>query len=115
MAGGGSARAHHDFSPSYNERAVLTIDARLVSLTLKNPHSFMQVAVSTRGREEIRYLVEWGGQDELRRAGIGGATFRAGDRIILTGQPGRSRSDYRLRLKTLHRPKDGLRWTESMF
>ena len=93
----------------------MTIDARLVSLSLKNPHSFMQVAVSTRGREEIRYVIEWGGKEELRRAGIGRATFKAGDRIILTGQPGRSRSDYRLRLETLDRPKDGLRWTESMF
>jgi hypothetical protein len=109
-AGGASLSAHHDVM-SYDQRSV-TIEADLVSLSLRNPHSFMFVSVRAPGKPAVRYEVEWSGADALRRAGIVSTTLKTGDRIILTGQPGRESSTHRLRLTLLRRPKDGLRWVE---
>lgn len=105
------ALAHHDIM-TYDDHAIVTIEADLISLSLRNPHSFMQVAVRAAGKPTVRYEVEWSGADDLRRAGIVGTTFKAGDRVVLTGQPGREASTHRLRLTLLRRPKDGLRWVE---
>jgi hypothetical protein len=116
MIVGGTAQssAHHDSGATYNEAMMVTIEADLVTLSLRNPHSFMQVAVRTPGKPEVRYVVEWDRADDLRRAGIVGTTLKSGDRIVLTGQPSRAPLDHRLRLTVLRRPKDGLRWAEPM-
>jgi hypothetical protein len=112
-AGAAGAGAHHD-TKTYDQRTIVTIEADLISLSLRNPHSFMQVAVRAPGKPVVRYDVEWSGADALRRSGIVATTLKVGDRIVLTGQPGRESSIHRLRLTVLRRPKDGLRWTESM-
>lgn len=106
--------AHHDVATVYDERALLTIEGQIVSLSLRNPHSFMQVAVRAAGKAEVRYTIEWNGADSLRRSGINSSTFHAGDRIVLTGQPSRPLSSRALRLTQLRRPKDGLVWAEPM-
>jgi hypothetical protein len=116
LAAAAAARpaAHHDVATVYDEGARLTIEGQLVSLSLRNPHSFMQVAVRAGGKAEVRYTIEWNGADNLRRSGINSATFHAGDRIVLTGQPSRPVSGRGLRLTQLRRPKDGLVWAEPM-
>jgi len=106
--------AHHDPRPAYNERESRTIDGSVVSVTLRNPHSFMQVAVKAPRRGETHYRIEWSGIDDLRRAGISADTFRSGDRVVITGQPGLGTSDRRLRVTRLTRPKDGLVWAQPM-
>ena len=106
--------AHHDPRPTYDEDVTRTIEGSVVSLTLKNPHSFMFVAVKTPGRPEVLYNLEWNGADDLRRSGIGAMTFRSGDRIVVTGEPGRGTDDRRLRVTMLRRPKDGLVWAQPM-
>jgi hypothetical protein len=105
--------AHHDFAATYDARSSVTLDAQLVRLSLRNPHSFMQVEVRD-GGADVRYDVEWSGVDRLRRSGIDAMTLRSGDRVILTGRPGKIPSNRRLRLTTLRRPKDGLHWSEPM-
>lgn len=106
--------AHHDPRPAYDERVTRTIEGSVVSLTLKNPHSFMFVAVKAPGRPEVVYNLEWSGADDLRRSGISAMTFRSGDRIVVTGQPGKGTDDRRLRMTALKRPKDGLVWAQPM-
>ncbi len=116
LAAAAAARpsAHHDVGTVYDERSRLTIEGQLISLSLRNPHSFMQVAVRAAGRGEVRYTIEWDGAEDLRRSGINSSTLHAGDRIVLTGQPSRPLSGRGLRLTQLRRPKDGLVWSEPM-
>ncbi len=106
--------AHHDPRPTYDERARLTIEGSVVSITLRNPHSFMQVAVKGPRSGEVHYSIEWMGAEDLRRAGISARTFHSGDRVVITGQPGLGSSDRRLRVTRLARPKDGLVWAQPM-
>lgn len=106
--------AHHDPRPTYDERARQTIEGSVVSITLRNPHSFIQVAVKGPRSGEVHYNIEWTGADDLRRAGINARTFHSGDRVVITGQPGLGTSDRRLRITRLTRPKDGLVWAQPM-
>jgi hypothetical protein len=106
--------AHHDPRPTYDERGRLTIEGSLVSLTLRNPHSFLRIAVRPEGSPEVQYSVEWTALDDLRRSGINASTFRPGDRVVITGQPMKGSTDRRLRAMKVTRPSDGLVWAQPM-
>ena len=58
----------------------------------------------------VRYAVEWGGAGQLGGQGVTRETLKAGDHVIITGSPGRNPKDHRVRMVTLHRPKDGFGW-----
>ena len=57
----------------------------------------------------VRYVVEWASPSQLQGK-ISRDTLKAGDHIIITGNPARNADDHRLRLVTLRRPKDGWSW-----
>ena len=46
----------------------------------------------------------------VRRDGVGRDTLKAGDRVIVTGSPGRTASEYKMHLKRIQRPADGWEW-----
>ena len=58
----------------------------------------------------VRYGVEWGGTAALGGTGVTRDTLKVGDHVIITGSPGRNPKDHRVRMVTLHRPKDGFGW-----
>jgi thiamine monophosphate kinase len=46
----------------------------------------------------------------LSRDGVSRDTLKAGDRVIVSGNPGRDASEHRLRLHSIVRPADGWKW-----
>ena len=38
-------------------------------------------------------------------------TLKAGDHVIITGNPGRTSEDHRIRMRSIFRPKDGFKWS----
>lgn len=102
--------AHHSITATYDIKRMVTIEAEIVQVVLRNPHSFVHVAVRERGKAEMRYSVEWTASKRLGGQGVTGRTFKAGDRVIITGQPGRDPGDHQLRMTMLRRPKDGFVW-----
>lgn len=107
---GAAAQAHHSVAATYNEDQTVTIEGELVQFLFRNPHSFIHVQVTEKNGEKVRYSVEWGGAGQLGGQGVTRQTFRPGDRVIITGSPGRNPADHRVRMLTLHRPKDGFDW-----
>ena len=107
---GGRAFAHHSFTAAYLENQTVTIEGQLVQLLFRNPHSFVHIMVREKDGTVVRYAVEWGGALELGGQGVGRDTLKIGDRVIISGNPGRNRKDHLLRMLTLHRPKDGFGW-----
>lgn len=103
------ASAHHSFAATYLENQSVTIEGDLVTFELRNPHSFVNVMVKDANGEMVRYLVEWGSTTQLQGK-ITRDTLKAGDHIIITGNPARNADDRRVRLVTLRRPKDGWSW-----
>jgi hypothetical protein len=108
---GTSVGAHHSFAASYLEKESVTIEGQLVQFQFRNPHSFVQMIVRERDGRDIRYAVEWRGAGELVAQGVTNGTLRAGDHLVITGNPSRNTTDHRVRLLSLLRPRDGFMWS----
>lgn len=104
--------AHHSFGAAYLENQTVTIEGRLVQLLFRNPHSFVHVMVREKDGSVVRYAIEWSGALQLGDQGVGRDTLKIGDRVVISGNPGRNKKDHLLRMITLHRPKDGFGWEE---
>jgi hypothetical protein len=104
------AYAHHSFAATYLEDQSVQIEGELVQFQFRNPHSFVHVMVKEKDGSMVRYTVEWGGAGALGGQGVTRETLKVGDHVIITGSPGRNPKDHRVRMVTLHRPKDGFGW-----
>jgi hypothetical protein len=116
LAGGlvaGVAYAHHSFAATYFEDKTVKIEGELVQFLYRNPHSFVHVEVKEKDGSVTRWAVEWGAGGQLGRQGVTRDTLKAGDYVIVTGNPGRTPEDHRLRMVSISRPSDGFKWPNS--
>ncbi len=104
------AYAHHSFPDIYLEDRTVTIQGELAQIVLRNPHSFVHLVVKDKDGSLVRYAVEWVGATELGGQGVTRETLKLGDYVIISGWPGRSPTDHRVRMTSLQRPKDGFGW-----
>ena len=103
--------AHHSFAATYREDESITIQGELVQFMFRNPHSFVHLNVTEKDGTVRRYAVEWGGSSSLAGQGVNQATLKVGDKVIITGSPGRGYpKEARVRMVTLQRPADGFDW-----
>jgi hypothetical protein len=102
--------AHHSFQASYDTDAVQEIKGKLMQLNFRNPHSSVMVMAPDKDGVMQRWGVEWGGASALTRQGLTRDSFKPGDEVVITGQPGREESDHRLRMLTIIRSSDGFGW-----
>ena len=109
VAMGGRASAHHSFAATDLEDQSVTIEGSIVQFLLRNPHSFVHVMVKEPDGTMNRYVVEWGSPAQLSGR-VSRDTLKPGDRVIITGNPGRNAADHRVRLLTFKRPSDGWSW-----
>ncbi len=110
VGAGMTARAHHSFAATYHEDRTVKIEGKLVQFLFRNPHSFVHVEAPDDSGEMQRWAVEWGGVGQLAGQGITRETLKAGDVVVITGNPGRNPADHRMRMVTLRRPSDGFTW-----
>ncbi len=104
------ADAHHSFAATYFTDKTVSIEGKLVALSFRNPHSFVHVEAPDASGVMRRWGVEWGAINSLQGQGVNRGTFKVGDHVIITGNPGRDASDFRVRMITITRPSDGLSW-----
>ena len=107
---GAQLYAHHSFAATYIEDKSVTIEGELVQVLFRNPHSFVHVSVTEKDGTMVRYAIEWGGAAQLGGQGVTRETLKLGDRLIISGNPGRNPADHRVRMITLRRPSDGFGW-----
>jgi hypothetical protein len=108
---GARAYAHHSFAATYHEDQTVTIEGELVQFLFRNPHSFVHVNVTEKDGTVRRYAVEWGGAGQLGGQGVNSQTLKVGDKVIISGSPGRNfPKEARVRMVTLRRPADGFDW-----
>jgi hypothetical protein len=89
---------------------LIEIKGTLVQLNFRNPHSSVMVMAPEENGEMQRWGVEWGGATLLMRQGLTRDSFRAGDEVVIKGQPGRNASDHRMRMESIVRTSDGFGW-----
>ena len=104
------ASAHHSFAATYLDDRAITIEGELVQVLFRNPHSFVQMTVKERNGSLVRYSIEWGGAAQLGGQGVTRETLKPGDKLVISGNPGRVPSDHRVRMISLRRPSDGFLW-----
>ena len=104
------AYAHHSFAALYDEKATVKVEGKIVQFSFRSPHSFVAVEAPDTDGKTQRWAVTWASPAQLVRAGVTRDFFKAGDHVIITGNPGRNPDDHLVRMVTLARPADGFKW-----
>jgi len=107
----GYLHAHHSLAATYLEDKTAQIQGKLVQFTFRNPHSFLQIDSKDNDGKLVRWTVEWSGAGQLGDQGITRDSLRPGDDLMIIGNPGRDAEDHRLRMKSMQRTSDGLKWS----
>jgi hypothetical protein len=108
---GGRVYAHHSFASTYSENQQVSIAGELVQVAYRNPHALIQIMAPDANRQMQRWTIEWEGRGQLDHEGVTSRTLKAGDHVVITGNPGKNPSDHWLRLLTIVRPTDGWKWS----
>ena len=106
-----STAAHHSFAGTYLEDQVIAIEGDLVDVVYRNPHSFIHLRAPDGTKRMRLWAVEASNRGQLRLQGTFAETLKPGDHLVITGSPGRDAGAWRLRLRSIVRPKDGWRWS----
>ena len=105
-----AAAPHHSQVAVYHSNTEQKIEGELVQVMIRSPHSWVHVEAKDEKGEVQRYAIEWGGAAQLRNAGVDGKTLKIGDKVRITGRPGRNAMDHRLLMMFIERPSDGWSW-----
>ena len=104
------ASAHHSFAAVYFEDQKVSVEGELVEFEYRNPHAWVHVMARDENGEMQKFSAEWAGATRLKQGGVTQETLKVGDRVIITGAPGRTASERRIHLKGIERPSDGWKW-----
>jgi hypothetical protein len=106
----GRTYAHHSFAATYFVDQVITVKGTVTEFLFRNPHSFLKVQAPDDKGEMQNWAVEWAGGAQLAQANVAKDTLKPGDQVIVSGNPGRTASEHRIRLKSISRSSDGFKW-----
>lgn len=101
------ASAHHSIAAVYDGSRPQRIEGIVVEFQFVNPHPFVIVTV---GADES-WRLEMDNRFELADIGMTNATLKPGDRVVVTGSPGRT-EPRTLYIRQLDRPVDGFRYEQ---
>jgi hypothetical protein len=104
------ADAHHSFTATYNEDQEVRIEGTLVAFHFRNPHASVDLVAEDEDGNRVRWGIEWGGAGQLSGQGVTRESLKAGDHVVITGNPARDPNAHRLRMRSLLRPSDGFGW-----
>jgi hypothetical protein len=102
-----TAFAHHSFASIYDGDRSVTLEGVVSEFRFVHPHPVLVVDV---GPTES-WRAEMDNRFELADIGVTAQTFKAGDRVRITGSPGRAEPRI-LYLWKLERASDGLRYEQ---
>ena len=101
---------HHSHAATYLTTKQQMIEGRIVQVSIRNPHSFVHVAVPGPDGKEQTWAIEWAAGTQLNRVGVDGKTLRTGDQVTVTGSPSRNPDQSRMLMIVIDRKSDGWSW-----
>jgi uncharacterized protein DUF6152 len=106
------AYAHHSIAATYDGKKEIKLTGKIVEFDFRNPHAFVHVEAPDSDGVMQRWAVEWGGAGALGSQGVTRNSLKAGDEVVITGNPARGLENgvHRMKMNTLLRPKDGFGW-----
>ena len=103
--------AHHSFAAHYFEEKTVRVEGELVQFDYGNPHAWVRVMVKDDAGALQKVSAEWASATRLQQRGITAETLKPGDRLVITGAPGRDPAERHVHVKTIERPSDGWQWS----
>ena len=104
-----AAYAHHSFAKEYDESKSVTLDGQIVSVDMRNPHSWVYFTAKDPTGTVRKYGAEWFNLHRLQQSGVTTDTFKVGEHIVVTGAPNWTATEYSVHLKSI-RKDDGWSW-----
>jgi hypothetical protein len=98
-----AAHAHHSIAGVYDSQRPVTIDGVVVQFQFVRPHPFLDLRDT---RTSQTWRLEMDNRGELSDIGFTAETLRPGDRLVVTGSPGRREAN-KMYIERLERPADG--------
>ncbi len=83
----GAAEAHHSIAGMYDERQSVRLDGVVTQYQFVNPHPFVVLLVKDERGQEQTWKLELDNRYELVEVGMTATTFKAGDRLTVSGSP----------------------------
>ena len=105
------AIAHHSVPVNFDQSREITVTGVLTDIKWVNPHAHFRLNVTNPDGTIVEWLVEMGAANTMRRAGFPMERFAVGDRLVITGNPGRRDRTVLLNETVL---PDGTRLTPTM-
>src|SRR5262245_12044069 len=102
--------AHHSVAALYDANKSIKIEGKIISFSFRSPHSLLVVEAPDPQGTVQRWDVAWNAARELAGQNITRESLKAGDKVVITGNPGRRPEDHIVRMVTFLRPADGLTW-----
>ena len=106
----GTLYAHHSFTATYDTSKTVMIEGKVTQFLLRNPHSFLHIAVIGKDGKEETWNVEWAAAGQLGGSGVTRDSLKVGDPVVINGNPARDPADQRLRMVSVKRTSDGFNW-----
>ena len=108
---GTATQGHHSIAAAYDRAKPVKLDAVVVEFAMVQPHPFVIVDVKS-GGQAGRWRGELDNRHELVAIGMTAETLKPGDRVVLSGNAGRTQPQS-LYVYRLDRPADGF-WYEQV-
>ena len=105
------ASAHHTLT-GYDQARPITLEGVVAEFSYTQPHPHLMMRVQAATPQTWR--LEMDNLYELDEIGFTKETFKPGDRVRVTGSPGRNGATT-MYIRRLDRPKDGLRYEQIGF
>ena len=111
LVSGVAVAAHHSISGAYDTNRSVTVEATVTRFRFINPHPFLDVEVKDPSGATQVWQLELDNRGELAGIGVTAETFKAGDRVAVSGSASRinQRSLY---VRKLVRPADGFEYEQ---
>jgi hypothetical protein len=104
------ARAHHSIASVYDYGRDVKLEGTVKEFHFVFPHPFLTIEVK-QGNQTVSWLLEMDNRGEMERAGITIDSLKAGDRVVVTGNPERKGAPS-VYIKRIDRPADGFGWEQ---
>jgi len=105
-----AAQAHHSLS-GYDQASNVVTDGVVEEFYFANPHPVLIIGVTAPSGVRQVWHLEMDNLHELDEIGISKTTFKAGDRVTVSGWPDRT-DPKKIYLRRLDRQADGLRYEQ---
>jgi len=112
IAGASRVFAHHSFTAAYEAGKRVEVEGVVKEFVWRNPHSYVRIDITNKEGKTEGWTLEWGSSTQLSAAKypVTRTTLKFGDRITVSGEPGRDPEARRIRIFSIKRPVDGWEW-----